>query len=246
MKALIFRRTVTVFDPVKPLQIGGCLRRSDGIVGGDGVFHQAQIELLHLCAKLRQLFRRAQNGLSHLFVKPLRKIIPGDTDPKAPHILRQGRRKIRLPLQAGGIHHISAADRFQQGRTVRHISAQGTDLIQGRAIGDQPVSGYRSISGFHAHHAAEACRLTDGAARVASQRKKRFFCRHRRRGTAGRASRHMRRIPWISGYTEGAGFRGGTHGKFIHVGLTDENAARFFQFFCRKGVIGRNEIRKDL
>ena len=178
MKALIFRRAVTVFDSIKPLQIGGRLSRSDGIVGGDGVFHQAQVELFHLRAKLRQLFRRAQNGLSHFFVKSFRKIIPWNADPKPLHILGQGRRKIRLPLQAGGIHPIPAADRLQQGRAVRHVSAQGADLIQGRAISDQPVSGYRSIGGLHAHHAAEACRLTDGAARVTSQRKKRFLRRH--------------------------------------------------------------------
>ena len=46
VKALIFRRAVAVFHTVEPFQIGGGLRGRDGIVGGNGVFRQAQVKLL--------------------------------------------------------------------------------------------------------------------------------------------------------------------------------------------------------
>ena len=58
------------------------------------------------------------------------------------------------------------SDRLQHRGTVCHILGQRSDLIQRGTIGDQSVTGYRSVGGFHTDHPAIGCWLSDGAAGV--------------------------------------------------------------------------------
>ena len=58
------------------------------------------------------------------------------------------------------------------------------DLIQGGAVGNQSVPGYRSVSRLDAGHAAEGARLTDRAAGVGTERIAALFRCNRRAGTA--------------------------------------------------------------
>ena len=56
----------------------------------------------------------------------------------------------------------------------------------------------------------------------------------------------MIRIPGIRGQFEPRVFVGRSHGKFIHIGLSDNDRAFGFQLFHHGGVIGGNDIFKNL
>ena len=72
--------------------------------------------------------------------------------------------------------------------TVCHILCNRSDLIQGRTISDQSVTGYCSICWFDSDYAAERTWLTDGPACVRSKCIWCFFCCHRCTASPGRSS----------------------------------------------------------
>ena len=71
-----------------------------------------------------------------------------------------------LDLTGSAVLLIIGRNRFQNGGTISHIPGNRSDLIQGRTISDQSVTGYRSVSRLDSSHAAEGAWLTDGTAGI--------------------------------------------------------------------------------
>ena len=134
------------------------------------------------------------------------------------------------------------SDGFQHGGTVCHILGQRSDLIQRRTISDQPVTGYRSVGGFHADDTAIGCGLSDGAAGVGAQCRKTFLGCYCRRGTAGRASGNMLRVSGILRHAVVRSLCGTAHGELIHVGLAQDDRPCLFQVQHCFRAEGRNKI----
>ena len=59
-----------------------------------------------------------------------------------------------------------AANRAQEEGAVFNRAAQGSHLIQGRRVGDQPVTRNPAIGRLDSAYAAIGCGKADGAARV--------------------------------------------------------------------------------
>ena len=131
---------------------------------------------------------------------------------------------------------------FQNCSTIPHVLCQRPNLVQRRTIGNQSVAGHRTVSGFHPHHTAVGRGLSDGAAGIGAQSIEALPCCHRRRRTTGRPSRHMVRVTGISGDAVGGSLRGGTHGKLIHIRLTQNHGAGFLQVQDRLRRIGGYEV----
>ena len=121
------------------------------------------------------------------------------------------------------------SDGFQHSGTVCHILSQRSDLVQRRTIGDQSVTGDRSVSRFHTDHPAIGCGLSDGAAGVGAQCRKTFLRCYCRRGTAGRTAGNMLRVSRISRHTVIGSLCGTSHCELIHVSLTQDDCTGFFQ-----------------
>ena len=134
------------------------------------------------------------------------------------------------------------SDGFQHSGTVCHILGQRSDLVQRGTISDQSVTGYRSVGGFHADHPAIGCRLSDGTAGIGAQCCKTFLRCYCRRGTAGRTSGHMLRVSRILCHAVIGSLCGASHGKLIHVGLTQDDHPCLFQIQHRFRAEGRNKI----
>ncbi len=135
--------------------------------------------------------------------------------------------------------------RREHSRAVRHVLRQRTDLVQGGAVGDQSIARNRAISGFHPHHPAVGRRLSDGTARIRADGINAFTRRHRRRGATGRTARHMFRVSRVLCGTICRGFRGGTHGKLVHICLAENHSARLLQILHSLRRVGRHKVMQN-
>ncbi len=133
-------------------------------------------------------------------------------------------------------------DGLQHRGTVCHVLRQRSDLVQRGTIGDQSITGYRSIGGLHADDSAIGCRLSNGTAGIGAQCCKTFLRCYCRRGTAGRTSGHMLRVSRILCHSVIGSLRGAAHGKLIHVGLAQNHCACLFQIQHCFRAEGRHKI----
>ena len=140
-------------------------------------------------------FAAAKHRFFYFRIQPFSEIIFRDTDAHAFDIIHQCRRKIEYLLSLSDVRilFIIGSDCFQDRCAVRHIFCHRSDLIQGRTVGDQSVTGNRSVGRLDSGYTAEGTRLTDGAAGIRSERKGALLCRHRCAGAAGGTSRNMLR-----------------------------------------------------
>ena len=107
-----------------------------------------------------------------------------------------------------------------------YILCHRSDLIQRGTVGDESVTGYRSVGWLQSGHAAEGTGLTDRSAGIGAKGREALVCRYRAAGAAGRAARDMLRVPGILRRTEGGSLGCASHGEFIHVRLADESQLR--------------------
>ena len=63
---------------------------------------------------------------------------------------------------------------------------------------------------------------------------------------AGRTARYAGKIPRVRRGLEITCFRRGTHGKFIHVGLTDKDRIILTEIFNDVGIVDGLEVFQDL
>ena len=131
-------------------------------------------------------------------------------------------------------------------RTIRYIFRYRSDLIKRRAVCDKSISGNSSISWFQSDNPTERTRLTDGSAGIRSKCIITFGCCHCRTGTTGRTSRNMRCVVRIACRSVIRCLCCTSHGKFIHVRLTNDNRSCFSEVLNCLSRIGRFEVGKNL
>ena len=86
----------------------------------------------------------------------------------------------------------------------RYILRHRSDLVQGRTVGDQAVTGNGSVGRLNAGDAAEGTWLADGTAGIGTQSEEALIGCYCRAGTAGGTARHMLGVPrvFVSPYAE--------------------------------------------
>ena len=131
---------------------------------------------------------------------------------------------------------------IQQGGTVRYIFRDRPDLIERGAVGNQPVTGNRAVGRLHPGHSAEGTGLADGSAGIRTQSQRHHAGSNRGAGASRRSSRYMPGSGRILCGTEGTGLCCASHGKFIHVGLSDNHHSCFFQTVRSLRLIRRDKI----
>ncbi len=163
------------------------------------------------------------------------------------HVADESLLVVLLFLRNGsGIFRVMAGDRIENDSRVGDILYQRSDLVQRGGECQKAVTGNEAISRFQTYDAIERRRLTDGSAGVGTQRPDGFgscdcCCR-----AAGRAAGDIVGIPGISRRAESGTLRGGTHGKFIHVGLAQGNIIFCLQFFDDSSIIGGYPVFQHL
>ena len=139
--------------------------------------------------------------------------------------------------RTGGIPVIMARDNGKNAGAVLGGSGQRANLIERGAIGNKAVTGNTAVRGLDSHAPAEGSRLTDGAARIRTERRKTLGGGNAAGRTAGRAARHTIKIPGIVRNLIRRVLRGRTHGELIHVVLAQNNRAGLTEFFHGEGVV---------
>ncbi len=118
---------------------------------------------------------------------------------------------------------------------VGHILCHRSDLVKRRAVGNQSVTGYGSVGRLDTGDAAEGAGLTDGTACIGTKCKE-----HSSAATAAQEppeeppgtcsdSRDFR-------HAESRSLGGASHGKLIHVGLSDDDTPAFSRFITASAV----------
>ena len=90
------------------------------------------------------------------------------------------RREVGVHGLARAVERIAAGDGVERVRCVLHRARERTNLIERAAESDHAVAADYAVRGLQRHSTAEAARLANGAARIASERhrgKARCHCR---------------------------------------------------------------------
>ena len=142
-----------------------------------------------------------------------------------------------------GIH---AANGVQYDGRVGYVTGDRPDLIQRRCKRNTAVTGHTAVGRFNANHAVERSRLADGSAGIGTQGPDGFAGRNCRRAATGGTAGNAVQIPCVMGLFHIRGFRSGTHGEFVHVGLAQENGFIFTQISDNMSVIHRDKIIQNM
>ena len=199
--------------------------------------------------QVNQKIQRGADGGFDADLDPLTgKILAGHTHP---HALQPGA-GLHLAqvvghwnVQAGGVQWIVAGHAAQQNGGIFDAPGQGADLIQGRTVGDQPIAADTSIGRFEANHPTQGGWLTYAAASVSAEGAQHLASGHRSGAAATAAPRHALQIPRVAGGEEGRILSGGSHGKFVSVGLAQQDSPGGTQPGDRGGIERRHEALQD-
>ncbi len=104
-----------------------------------------------------------------------------------------------------------------------------SDLVQGRTVGNQAVTGNRSVGRLNAGDAAEGAWLADGTAGIGTQSEEALHWlllprRNRRRNRPAHA-----RVPRVFCLAVSRSLCGASHGELVHVGLAQDDGTCCFQ-----------------
>ena len=147
-----------------------------------------------------------------------------------------------LPRKGSGVPLVVPANGIEHQRVILNGSGQRTNLVQGGGKRHQPVAGNRTISGLHAHNAAERRGLTNGTAGIRPEGIRRFIRGHGSRRTAGAAPGHPAGICRVARQLQGGIFTGRAHGELIHIQFTQKDIVTLFQPFNDIRIIGRHIV----
>ena len=133
----------------------------------------------------------------------------------------------------------------KQRGSVANVRGKGTDAVERRGKGDKAIARDAAVGGQHANHAAKACRLANGAARIGSQRSHGQVGCHGRRRAAARAAGNPLRIDGIAhGPVSGVLVRR-AHGKFVAIRLAQQHSAGRLQPGDGRAVVRGAVALKD-
>ena len=120
---------------------------------------------------------------------------------------------------------------FQDRCAVCHIFCYRSDLIQRRTICDQSVTGNGSVRRFDTGYSTERTRLTDGSAGIRSKCKGTFPAATAAQEPPEDPPGTCSGIPWIFCLAVSRSLCRTSHGKFIHICLSNDDCSGFFQIF---------------
>src|SRR5699024_12103065 len=104
-------------------------------------------EKFYNSAVLAQGVYHVHDSLFNLTVQSFGEVLFGNAYPKAPDILSQIFREIiKLSLDGSAVSFIISCDHVQKSSAVFCIFSNGTNLVQGRGVSHQSVTGYRALS----------------------------------------------------------------------------------------------------
>jgi len=219
---------IAVANAVEASQVGERLGRADNVVGGDGGIQVRQVDLDQLGALVLQLLGGALNSGLDLGRQALGLHKRGDdAHALALDAVVEMLGKVDDAILAGAVVRIvaRAGKRVHGQRDILDRAAKGAHLVERRAKGDHAVTAHGAIRGLKAHHAAQRCRLTNGAAGVRAQRERNLARGDSCSGAARGAAGHALGIPGVVGAVERRALGGAAKGKLVHVGLAHGQAA---------------------
>ena len=138
--------------------------------------------------------------------------------------------------------HVLTGQHFQYAGRIGHGAGQHTHLVCAGGKSDDAIAGNTAVTGLNAHNTAKTSRLTHGAPRVGAQSNRHHAGSHRRRTAAGGTAGHARFVHRVFNGSVNGGLVGAAHGKFVHIGATDNHRIRRQQFFHHGGRIRRHII----
>ena len=228
---------MAVAHPVEAGQIGAGLGRRDDVVGGDAPFHTGQANLLAHPAQAADDVDSGVEDVAHARLAGVTDELTDDPEAQTLQVGTRGYADRLAQTRAGGIPVIASGDDVEQSGRVLGVARERPDLVQGTGKGDEAVAAHCPVRGLQAHHAAQRCRLTDGAARVGAQSPRRLRGGDAGGGAATGAARHPVEVPGVACGLKGRVLRGAAHGELVHVQLAQEDKAGLSELGDDGGVV---------
>jgi hypothetical protein len=205
-----------------------------------------QRDLVQRAARGAQAVQRALDGGANLRVEALTEVLVGNADAQAADGLG-GLGCVAGNRQRGGcrVHRVRTGEDFEHRRGVCHTAREGTDAIQRRGEGDEPVARDAAISGQHADDTAEGSGLANGTSGVGAERGDAEASGDRGRGTARRSAGNAVQRTRIVHRAVSRVLVGGAHRELVAVELAEQHSACGLELRYGGRVVGRMIALED-